>query len=244
LVDVQASQDAVVTAPGVATRAFALQCLLALVQSMARDAARIPVMEANLQAVVECAFGVVEDKVDSLKNAALALLACVLATFAGAPDPQNVDDDGAMLMDAFAAPYVTALKTCLGSGSGASPVVTQAAMLAAGVMTCGMLRDDARSTDVRFACPFPASTSKLFVLCCAESATFSFAARLTMSSMTRVCHERTQQVLVLAMRRCSSCACSPLSTARTSRPRSTARRTPSGSSRRRASRCCTRSRAA
>ena len=143
----QSPRHGAMAAPGAATRAFALQCLLQLLEHLASDPDTSVALHGNVQALVQCAFSVVEDKVESLKSAALALLARVLAGFSGAPDPETADEGG-RLMDVFAAPYVTALKTCLGGGGGASPIVTQAAMLAADMLTCGMLRDDAHSTKV------------------------------------------------------------------------------------------------
>ena len=152
----QSPRHGAMAAPGAATRGFALQCLLQLLEHLASDPDTSVALHGNVQALVQCAFSVVEDKVESLKSAALALLARVLAAFSGAPDPETADEGG-RLMDVFAAPYVTALKTCLGGGGGgASPIVTQAAMLAADMLTCGMLRDDAHSTEVT---PFQLSAS-------------------------------------------------------------------------------------
>lgn len=71
----------------------------------------------------------------------------VLASFAGVPDPE--DDEGkALVMDVFAAPYVTALKTCLAE-VGASPPVAHAAALAGDVLVSGMLDEDGHSCEVR-----------------------------------------------------------------------------------------------
>jgi hypothetical protein len=133
-------------APGVATRAFALQCLHSLVQNMACDPSATTALQSNVQAIVQCIFGVVEDKVESLKTTALALLSRVLEIFSGVEDPED-PEDGALLMDVFAAPYVTALKTCLAT-SGASPIVTQAAMLSAKLLSSGMLQQDHHSCEV------------------------------------------------------------------------------------------------
>ena len=145
-VDVQGMHESAFTAPSVATREFALSCLLTFVDNAASDTELSGTVQACLPAIVQCIFGVLEDKVDGLKSTALAALSSILRSFASLPDPDNAQDGG-LLMDAFAAPYVTALKACLATVS-ASPVVAQAAHVAAGMLTCGMLRVDPRSTEV------------------------------------------------------------------------------------------------
>lgn len=142
-------EDAAADIFSVGTRFFAFTCLSALWRLMAADATDSGrrALLASVQPVVQCAFGVVEDQSESLKSTALRTLAQVLASFAGVPDPS--DDEGrGLVMDVFAAPYVTALKTCL-STLGASPPIAYASTLAGDVLISGMLDDDGHSRQVR-----------------------------------------------------------------------------------------------
>ena len=150
----------------VATRAFALQCLHALADSLARDDSSLHVLEACIPETVQCAFGVVEEKAESLTAAALGLLSRVLAAFSGAPDPESAADGG-LLMDVFAAPYVTALKTSL-SGTEASLAVTAAGNLAAALLPSGLLRSDPGSVEVR-RCPHLSLSLSLSLSLCLQT---------------------------------------------------------------------------
>jgi hypothetical protein len=140
-------QDTATEGFGIATRSFVLVCLCSLWQHMAgipNDTCQ-PVLQASAAPVVQSAFAVVEESAESLRTGALALLTQVLATFVGVSDPE---DEGAEVMDVFAAPYVTALKMCLGKRA-AGPSVAQAATLAGHALVSGMLHQDKHSCEVR-----------------------------------------------------------------------------------------------
>jgi hypothetical protein len=144
--------------PSLPTRAFAMHCLLQLLDCMAAagPGARSG-LEGHLQAVVQCAFGAVEDGAESLRPRALAVLAralrmlCDISVDKGGGDggggAGNGEGEGAQLAD-FAAPYVTAIKTCL-TAQHASPLsIAHAAPLAASVLLSGMLSEDHSTAEV------------------------------------------------------------------------------------------------
>lgn len=132
----------------IATRSFALECLHSLWQHMesSREHSRQQTLQACVAPVVQSAFAVVEERAESLRTGALALLAQVLETFAGVADPADEGGTGEIL-DVFAAPYTTALKVCLARKE-ASPSVAQAAMLAGQTLVSGMLTQDRHSCEV------------------------------------------------------------------------------------------------
>lgn len=146
-------------APTLATRACALQLLLALLDATTANApgdTAAALLQLHVQPIVQCAFAVTEDSVETLKPDALEVLARVLEATAAIGSPALVgaaaEDEGAeadegLQLDVLAAPYVTALKTCLRPDAPVA-TATAAVRLSEVVLRCGMLSRDPKSLQV------------------------------------------------------------------------------------------------
>lgn len=177
-----------------ATRSFALHCIVTLLDAVTTDSsplAAATLLQAQAQAVVQCAFEAIEDSsAETLKPPSLLvlcrllqsaqtvsqamaksdskLLQCQLSmeslpscgplggpgaggglTAQSSQPLRNIpeDSDDAVCMDVYAAPYVTALKTCLQPDAPVS-IATAAVRLAESVLTSGMLHEDGPSVQV------------------------------------------------------------------------------------------------
>lgn len=168
-----------------ATRSFALHCLVMLLDTITADAvtasatappiAAAALLQSQAQAIVQCAFEAIEDSTaETLKPPSLLVLCRLLqsaqtvskAVLAAGSAPEtsvtelvgiqsshslgNVpeDSDEPVPMDVYAAPYVTALKTCLKPDAPVA-IATASVRLAEAVLTSGMLHEDGPSVQVR-----------------------------------------------------------------------------------------------
>ena len=186
-----AGKDGSTTAT-LATRSFALHCIVMLLDAVTSDAsplAAAALLRAHAQAVVQCAFEAIEDSsAETLKPPSLLVLCRLLqsaqsvsqaivhsdaqlsrsGSHSGLPygvhaaavggglvqqSSQSLgnlaeDSENAVCMDVYAAPYVTALKTCLKPDAPVA-IATAAVRLAEEVLTSGMLHEDGASVQVR-----------------------------------------------------------------------------------------------
>jgi hypothetical protein len=134
--------------PTLATRAIGLQCLQTLLESLVKSlppASASAILQVHAQTIVRCAFVVIEDSVETLKAGALEIL-CLLLDAASALAERG-EPEASAAMDVYAAPYVTALKTCLASSAPVA-TATEAARLAGKVLSSGMLQGDLHSMQV------------------------------------------------------------------------------------------------
>ena len=147
------------SAPTLATRTYALQLLLSLLDATAEAAPReaaASFLRRQAQAIVQCAFAAIEDSAETLKPDALEVLGRVLDTAAavqgaaaGTPPEAGggAEADDGLQMDVLAAPYVTALKSCLRPDAPVA-TATAAVRLAEVVLHSGMLTGDQASLQV------------------------------------------------------------------------------------------------
>jgi hypothetical protein len=190
-----------------ATRSFALHCIVMLLDAVTNDSsplAAAKLLQSQAQAIVQCAFEAIEDSsAETLTPPSLLVLCRLLQSaqavseaisrsnarlppsqlsFASMPSScqltpalvsgaggligaqgshtlGNVSEgsDDAFTMDVYAAPYVTALKTCLKPDAPVA-VATAAVRLAEAVLTSGMLHEDGPSAQVH---PPAASSSQI-----------------------------------------------------------------------------------
>lgn len=137
-----------------------MQLLLALLDAATASApvdTAAALLRHQAQPIVQCAFAVIEDSAETLKPEALEVLARVLdATAAvegslggaGAGDDDRAEADEGLQLDVLAAPYVTALKSCLRPDAPVA-TATAAVRLSEVVLRCGMLSRDPKSLQVR-----------------------------------------------------------------------------------------------
>lgn len=163
-------------APTLATRGYALQLLLALLDAATTSApvdTAAALLQHQAQPIVQCAFAVIEDTAETLKPEALDVLARVLdATAAvegslggGGGEDDRMEGDEGLQVDVLAAPYVTALKSCLRPDAPVA-TATAAVRLSEVVLRCGMLSRDPKSLQVR-----PVTAARIhYAPCCVLSA--------------------------------------------------------------------------